>query len=170
MNSDKAAHCNYYDADGELHEVHLREERALFRGPKMQANCIKCHPGVQGLEGAPVVARGEKLFVELGCHGCHLAEGYEDLSKENGVTAVGPSLRRIGAKDDHAWMVRWITNPHEFRPRTRMPNFMFSPEQAEKITAYLLSTTKEPERAVARGQPRSGHHARAPSSPRRAGS
>jgi mono/diheme cytochrome c family protein len=144
VNSDKAAHCSYYDADGELHEVHLREEWALFRGPKMQANCIKCHPGIQGLEGAPVVARGEKLFVELGCHGCHLAEGYEDLSKENGVTAVGPSLRRIGAKDDHAWMVHWITNPHEVRPRTRMPNFMFSPEQAEKITAYLLSTTKDP--------------------------
>ena len=54
------------------------------------------------------------------------------------MTAIGPSLRRIGAKVDHAWLVRWITNPHEFRPRTRMPNFMFTPEQAEKIAAYLL--------------------------------
>ncbi len=144
VNSEKAAHCDYYDADGKLHEVHLREEWALFRGPKMQANCIKCHPSVQTLEGAPVLARGEKLFVDLGCHGCHLSDGYEDLFKENGVTAIGPSLRRIGAKDDHGWMVRWITNPHEVRPRTRMPNFMFSPEQAEKVTAYLLSTTKGP--------------------------
>jgi mono/diheme cytochrome c family protein len=156
VNSEKAAHSNYYDADGQLHDVHLREEWALYRGPKMQTNCIKCHQNVQTLEGAPVVARGEKLFVELGCHGCHLAEGYEDLSKEDGVTAIGPSLRRIGAKDDHAWMVRWITNPHEFRPRTRMPNFMFSPEQAEKITAYLLATTKAPSAEWLDGHPDPG--------------
>ena len=57
---------------------------------KMQANCIKCHQSVQHLDGAPTLARGEKLFVELGCHGCHLAEGYEDLAKENGVTADRP--------------------------------------------------------------------------------
>ena len=46
---------------------------------------------------------------------------YEDLSKEDGVTAIGPSLRRIGAKADHAWMVRWITNPHEIRPLSAAP-------------------------------------------------
>lgn len=144
VNSEKSAHCNYYDADGELHLVHLRADLALYRGEKMQVNCIKCHRSVQHLEGAPVAARGETLFVDLGCHGCHLADGYEDLAKVNAVSIIGPSLRRIGAKADHAWMVRWITNPHLYRPRTRMPNFMFTPEQAEKITAYLLSGTAEP--------------------------
>jgi mono/diheme cytochrome c family protein len=144
VNSDTSAHCNYYDAEGHLHELHLREELALFRGPKMQANCIKCHANIDHLEAAPVAARGETLFVELGCHGCHLTEGYEDLQKEHGVPAIGPSLRHIAAKDDPAWMVRWITDPHAIRPRTRMPNFLFTPEQAEKITAYLLSATKEP--------------------------
>jgi mono/diheme cytochrome c family protein len=147
VNSERSAHCNYYDADGELHEVHLRAALALYRGEEMQTNCIKCHRSVQHLDGAPVAARGETLFVELGCHGCHLADGYEDLAKTNGLSIIGPSLRRIGAKADHAWMVRWITNPHEYRPRTRMPNFMFTPEQAEKITAYLLSDTAEPSTA-----------------------
>jgi cytochrome c551/c552 len=50
---------------------------------------------VQHLEGAETIARGERLFEELGCHGCHLTEGYEDLAKENGVSVIGPSLRRI---------------------------------------------------------------------------
>jgi len=153
VNSPKAAHADYYDAEGQLHEVHLRENLALFRGDKMQSNCIKCHQAVAHLDGAPTVARGESLFVELGCHGCHLTEGFEDLAKENGVTAIGPSLRRIGAKADHAWLVNWITNPHEFRPRTRMPNFMFTPEQAEKIAAYLLSTTKQPSTEWLDGHP-----------------
>lgn len=108
----------------------------LLRGVKVEASCIKCHTNVRRLDGAPTIARGEKLFEELGCHGCHLTDGYEDLQK------VGPYLRLIRAKDDPSWMVRWVTNPHEFHPKTRMPNFTFKPEQAESIVAYLLDATK----------------------------
>src|SRR2546426_9939545 len=41
-------------------------------------------------------------------------------------------------------MVRWIKNPHEFRPRTRMPNFMLDDDQATQIAAFVLSVTKQP--------------------------
>jgi mono/diheme cytochrome c family protein len=149
VNSERAAHASYVDADGHAHAVHLREEHQLYRKEKVQTNCIKCHAGVEGLEGAEVVARGEKLFVDLGCHGCHLAEGYEDLAQEDGTSVIGPSLRRIGAKVDRGWLVRWIENPHAFRPTTRMPNFLFAKYDAQKdyplqIAAYLLSTSQEP--------------------------
>src|SRR5207249_1880395 len=102
-------------------------------------NCIKCHAGVQHLDGADEIARGEHLFEELGCHGCHLTEGYEDLAKSSGVSAIGPSLRRIAAKLDQGWMVRWITNPHAFRPIARMPNLRLSDDEARAITAYLVT-------------------------------
>jgi mono/diheme cytochrome c family protein len=59
------------------------------------------------------------------------------------VAEIGPSLRRIGAKVDPAWLVRWIQNPHKFRPRTRMPNFMFGEQQATQIAAFLLASTKD---------------------------
>jgi mono/diheme cytochrome c family protein len=149
VNSDRVAHASYVEPDGHEHALHLREEHALFRHEKVQTNCIKCHAALEGLEGADVAARGEKLFVDLGCHGCHLAEGYEELAKDGGVSTIGPSLRRIGAKVDHGWLVRWITNPHEFRPRTRMPNFMFANYEPQKdypvqIAAYLLATSKDP--------------------------
>jgi len=144
VNTVKYAHCNYFEPDGVLHPVHLRETLALFRGRMMQTNCIKCHSNVQSLEGADVIARGEKLFIEMGCHGCHLSEGYEDLARVNDVPAIGPSLRRIGAKVNPAWLVKWVQNPQAVRPRTRMPNFMFSEEQATDIAAYLLYTTAEP--------------------------
>src|SRR5690606_6354459 len=42
-----------------------------------------------------------------------------------------------------AWLTRWVTNPHEYRPNTRMPNFLFEPEQGQAIAAFLLSSTKE---------------------------
>ena len=144
VNSPTAAHASYVDAKGEAHPLHLREEHALYRGEKVQTSCIRCHAAVTNLDGAEVVARGQRLFIEFGCHGCHLADGYEDLAKVNGISITGPSLRRIGAKLDHAWMVRWITNPHLVRPRTRMPNFMLNEQQATQIAAYLLSTTKDP--------------------------
>ncbi len=119
-------------AHGDVH--HWAEP--LMRGDKVQASCIKCHANVGGLKGADSIARGQKLFEELGCHGCHLVEGYEDLQK------VGPYLRLASAKFDPSWLVRWVTNPHQYRPKTRMPNFMFKPDEAEAIAAYLLDATK----------------------------
>ncbi|HTR99908.1 MAG TPA: cytochrome c, partial [Bacteroidota bacterium] len=34
---------------------------------------------------------------------------------------------------------RWVRNPKDYNPHTRMPNFRFTDEQAEAVTAYLLS-------------------------------
>jgi mono/diheme cytochrome c family protein len=118
-------------AHGEVH--HWLEP--LMRGDKVQASCIKCHANVGSLKGADTIAGGQKLFEELGCHGCHLVEGYEDLQK------VGPYLRLASAKFDPSWLVRWVTNPHQYRPKTRMPNFMFKADEAESISAYLLNAS-----------------------------
>ena len=179
VNSPAVAHGNFIDAHGELEEVH-HIERPLRRGEKVQANCIKCHAGVQSLPGAEVVARGEKLFMELGCHGCHLTDGYEDLAKDQGVAQIGPSLRRIAAKVDKGWLVRWIRNPHQFRPRTRMPNFFpekapdgapegvvpaemppfvdpeVADDQSVKLAAYILSVSTDASNEWLAGHPSPG--------------
>jgi cbb3-type cytochrome oxidase cytochrome c subunit len=152
VNSPTRAHGNFYDEHGHLEQVEF-VERSLNRADKVQANCIECHADVQHLEGAETIARGEKLFEDLGCHGCHLTEGYEELAKENGTSVIGPSLRRIGAKLDAAWLVRWVKNPHEFRPRTRMPNFVFDDDQAIAISAWLLANTREPSEAWSAAHP-----------------
>src|SRR5439155_1572762 len=129
---------NFIDEHGHLENVEF-VERPLLRGEKMTAQCVKCHAGVQNLEAADEIGRGERLFEQLGCHGCHLTEGYEELAKIGGVTSIAPSLRRIGAKVDHGWLVRWITNPHEFPPRARMPSLRLSDDEARAVTAYLVT-------------------------------
>src|SRR5439155_1367023 len=129
---------NFLDKNGHVENVEFIEQ-PLFRGEKMTANCLKCHAGVQHLDGADEIARGEHLFEELGCHGCHLTEGYEDLAKSSGVSAIGPSLRRIAAKLDPGWMVRWITNPRGYSATARMPNLRLSDDEARAITAYLVT-------------------------------
>jgi cytochrome c2 len=110
-------------------------EYPLLRGAKVQARCNKCHMDVADVDHADHIAMGQKLFENLGCTGCHLVEGLEDLPK------VGPYLRRIAAKVDPSWLTRWVTNPHQFRPSTKMPNFLFAPEQGTAVAAYLLQAS-----------------------------
>ena len=111
-------------------------EHPLLEGENVQANCITCHLNVQGLEGAEVVGRGQQIFEQVGCTGCHLVEGYDDIPK------VGPSLRRVRAKADPGWMVQWILNPRAFRPHTRMPHFFFKEDEALAAASYLWSASK----------------------------
>jgi len=119
-------------------EVHLWE-LPLLRGPKAQSSCTSCHLDVQKFaEDAPLLAEGQRLFEAVGCTGCHLVKGYENIPK------IGPSLLKISAKVDPSWIVRWIENPHKFRPRTRMPNFDLKEEDAIAIASYIWSQSKEP--------------------------
>jgi len=118
-------------------EVHLWEF-PLLRGNKAQSSCTSCHVDVQKFaEDAPLLAEGQRLFEQVGCTGCHLVKGYENIPK------IAPSLRKISAKVDPGWMVRWIENPHKFRPRTRMPNFDLKQDDALAIAAYIWSQSKE---------------------------
>ena len=112
-------------------------EHPLLRGIKVQTSCASCHLDAQSLEDAPLLAQGQRIFEQIGCTGCHLVRGYEDIPR------VAPSLKRISAKVDPSWMVRWVENPHKFRPRTRMPNFDFKEDEALAITAFLWSLSKE---------------------------
>ena len=111
----------------------------LLRGAKAQSSCTSCHLDVQKFaEDAPLLAEGQRLFEQVGCTGCHLVKGYENIPK------IAPSLLKISAKVDPSWMVRWIENPHKFRPRTRMPNFDLKEEDAIAIASYIWSQSKEP--------------------------
>ncbi len=112
-------------------------EHPLLRGAKVQSSCASCHLDDQRLEDAPLLASGQRLFEQVGCTGCHLVEGYENIPK------IGPSLRRVRAKVSPSWMVQWVMNPHKYRPRTRMPNFSLKEDQAVAIAAYLWSVSRK---------------------------
>jgi mono/diheme cytochrome c family protein len=120
-------------AHGEVHYW----EFPLRRKTQAQSSCVSCHFDAQRLQDAPLLAEGQRMFEQMGCTGCHLVKGYEDIPK------VGPSLRRISAKVDPSWMVRWVENPHSFRPNTRMPNFDLKENDATSIAAFLWSVSKE---------------------------
>ena len=125
-------------AHGSHHETDQTVEvnEPILHGKLQQATCRNCHAEVIDLEGAPVLSKGKRLFVELGCHGCHLAEGYAQEAK------VGPRLNRIKSKADPSWLYRWVKKPRDYLPKTRMPEFKFDEKDALGVTAYLLAASE----------------------------
>ncbi len=127
------------DAHGSHHETDQTVEvnEPILHGQFQQATCRNCHAEVVNLEGAPILSKGKRLFIKLGCHGCHLADGYSKEAK------VGPRLLRVGKKVDPSWLYRWIKKPKKYLPKTRMPDFSFNDRDAMAATAYLLAASEE---------------------------
>jgi mono/diheme cytochrome c family protein len=125
------------DAHGSHHEMDqsVGINEPILLGDLMQANCRNCHSPQVNLEGAPLLSKGKRLFIKLGCHGCHLVDGYQKERK------VGPSLLRIASKVDPSWLVRWVKKPKNYLPKTRMPDFGLSDEHTLAISAYLWNVS-----------------------------
>src|SRR5437868_565491 len=88
-----------------------------YKGAFLQSKCDKCHYQELNVGYAPLASKGKKLFIDVGCWGCHPIEGYSDLAKR------GPTLASIASKTSPGWLHTWIGYPKGWRPATRMPNF-----------------------------------------------
>ena len=111
-------------------------EHPLLRGPFAYAGCNKCHAQELRLDHAPSLNRAKRMLVDLGCYGCHEIRGYESAER------IGPDLSRIGQKLSPSWVYGWLRDNREFRPHTRMPNAMYTHEEAAAATAFLYSVAK----------------------------
>jgi len=119
-------------------------EEPMFEGDFIESSCPACHQTFE-IAGADILNKAKLLFTELGCHGCHLTEGFEAKAK------IGPDLRRIRAKVYPEWLVAWIENPKAYLPKTRMPIYRFSTEESTAIAAYLWQNSEPYELAEANG-------------------
>lgn len=105
------------------HNIHFWDEPML---PKrfIESSCIKCHHEVTDVPQAEKLQAGYKRIVRYGCTGCHAIGGPgsfgPDLTEE---PQVGPNLAHVASKVSRDWLVKWIKNPHAFRPDSRMPRF-----------------------------------------------
>lgn len=78
------------------------------------------------------VAKGRILYYEkFGCQACHqidLKGGY-----------VGPALDNVGLRLKPGWIFHWLKSPQAFRPESIEPNNNLSDDEAEALTAFLMS-------------------------------
>ncbi len=101
----------------------------------IQSACAKCHLPAD-IPDAPQLTRGQTVFEESGCIGCHKLHG------TGGV--IGPELDRVGANRNPEWLLRHFKNPAAVTPGSAMPPIKASEADLEALTLYVLSFTGEP--------------------------
>ncbi|MBI3195241.1 MAG: c-type cytochrome [Ignavibacteriae bacterium] len=126
-------------------------EWPLLKGKEVYASCNGCHTNEMYLKGGEQFNTSKQILFEAGCFGCHEIKGFTDIPK------IGPEINQLAAKASAEWLFRWVRNPRDYNPHTRMPNFRFDDEQAEAITAYLTSISKESNYTVAKGSSSGGN-------------
>jgi cytochrome c oxidase subunit 2 len=85
---------------------------------------------------------GQKVFEQQACVNCHTVRG----TMANG--RYGPDLTHLMSRDTigsgivpntRENLLRWITDPNDFKPGCLMPAMHLTSEQNRQITAYLLT-------------------------------
>ena len=158
-------------------------EVPLRRGPILEASCAKCHSNLWDETAMPFTKswrRGEALFQQLGCIGCHQIHGQGGpISVDLAEETAGKPLSRIdfshtGLPDGERTLENWIRlhfvkdpwilvpgdpeGKHNEEPvaPSGMPFFNLNREDADALTAFVLSLGDDriPSDYLARSAPR----------------
>jgi len=81
---------------------------------------------------AALVLKGEGLFKEQGCYGCHTVGKF-------GTQGIAPDLSHVGAKHDVGYLTRWLKDPASQKPTAHMPKIGLRDDEAKALAAYLGS-------------------------------
>jgi mono/diheme cytochrome c family protein len=101
-------------------------------GDLVQASCSKCHDEAH-VAGAPLLDRGKRLLAEKGCAACH------QLSSTIESAQVGPPLSHTGSKVSRQWLDQWLTNPNDYLPHAKMPNYNLTRPAVQALASYLMT-------------------------------
>lgn len=139
---------NCHDGEGHaltVEQAHGHGENWLkpfLKGSYAQAKCVKCHSLDQELpldvkmDGGEKVLKGWKIYMENNCLGCHVNFLYKRPKR------IAPVLTNVGKKVNREWIKKWIKDPKDYLPKTKMPNFLLEDEEVDLIASYILSLAK----------------------------
>ena len=90
---------------------------------------------------AVAAEHGQRLFLSRGCVACHpTPEG----ATSGPLTRSSVPLVALESKYNFQSLSGFLQEPHQIRPSGRMPNLRLNPQDAERITHYLLKSTRVP--------------------------
>jgi cytochrome c2 len=77
------------------------------------------------------VHEGRRIMERNGCFSCHAVSGFGGM--------IGPELSGVTVRRERENLYKWIRDPWEVQPGTRMPTFSLSQDEILKIIGYLES-------------------------------
>jgi len=109
-------------------------ERPMLPKKYLTSACAKCHLP-ESIPNAPLLTRGQEVFEEVGCIGCHKLHGHGGI--------IGPELDGVGAKHSPEWLIKHFKNPAAVTPGSAMPPIHIKDGDLDALTLYVLSFTGE---------------------------
>ena len=98
----------------------------------LESSCGRCHTN-ENLILTPSLNLGRQEITDLNCTGCH--DLYGSYKK-----SFVPSLNGIGTKVvSRTWLTRWLKNPRDLQPETKMPDFVLSGKEVDILSDFLMS-------------------------------
>lgn len=138
---------NKKEAHGEGRDTHW--DFPIMPLKYVQSSCAVCHDfEMLKQEGGGKIARGEELFREKGCKGCHKLGGVGgDLGKElDGVgsrpIAYFPMKYVVGSHTAYNWHKQHLDDPRAVVSESEMRVFL-TDEESDLLTTYILSLRVE---------------------------
>ncbi len=135
------------EAHGVGHDTHW--DRPIIPFEYIQSSCAACHDfGMLNEKGGQKVTRGEKLFRERGCKGCHKLDGAGGVLGKalDGVgsqpVAYFPMRNVEGERTIYSWMKEHFDDPRNIVIESEMKANL-SDEESDLITTYVLSLRSE---------------------------
>ncbi len=130
-------------------------DKPLLKPPFIQANCMRCHD-VEELPGLEMVKRGQDLFLNNGCLGCHKFEGKGgQLAPElTYIADASPHLKYpvklteekksslLHGNPNLAYIFESIKAPNAQPEITAMVDFHFADEEILALTVFLKGLSK----------------------------
>lgn len=110
-------------------------DRPMLETKYIQSACAQCHLP-EDIPEAPQLLRGQVVFEESGCIGCHKLHG------NGGI--IGPELERVGASRSPDWLLQHFKNPAAVTPGSAMPPVKAGEADLYALTLYVMSFTGEP--------------------------
>lgn len=124
-----------------IQHANMRFRVIVHEPPDFDAWVARMRQGVTVT--AEKAQRGQELFNQRACAGCHTIEGNQ-LARGQ----VGPNLTRLGERttlaagirpNDKQHLVEWIRDPQAVKVGNLMPNLLLPPDEVDAIATYLLS-------------------------------
>ena len=86
--------------------------------------------------GATDATQAATLYGASFCSSCHAVQN--EAGNLVGGT-LGPELTRVGSKVNPEWLHRWLNNPGNYDPTTRMPHYRLDEKQIALLSSFLLN-------------------------------
>ncbi len=100
------------------------------------------------VDSAPAVPegdydRGSLIYKQFQCIDCHVTRFSRNGKPVGG--SIGPALVHVATKTNRKWLFAWLRETHRMQPRTLMPHFKLSDQQAADLVEYICEEWYDPD-------------------------